>query len=77
MKTFKFGEMASIPHGTTVKATFSNVVILGKIVGKDTAGLSQLHIIKCIDSTLPTEKYPYDTFVAPLRLITMFEDGDI
>jgi hypothetical protein len=76
MKTFKIGDIESIPYGTEVKTDFGGKVILGKIVGKASHGIEQLHIIKCTDGQIPNENYSYNTFVAYLSEITVFEPGD-
>lgn len=71
-KTFKIGDTKSILYGTTVKADFGKYVIMGKIVGKATTDITQMHIIKCNDGQIPNNDYPYDTFTAPLAVITVF-----
>lgn len=76
MKKFKVGEMYSIPYGTLVKADLGDKVILGKVVGKCGTEILQTHIIQCIDSQIPTDDYPYDTFIASLQCITAFGELD-
>jgi len=67
----KLGPEYNLPFGTKVRANFTEMPFEGVIVGKASTDLTQSHIVRCTDETLPNEAYPYDTCVVTISLIDL------
>lgn len=73
-KQFKFGDKVDLPAETKVFVDYGNTISFkGIIVGKSTTDITQCHIVKCTDGTLPNETYPYDTVTSPLQCLTVLD----
>lgn len=68
--------MIKLQMQTKVLVEQLNTIILGYIVGISSTNLGGTYIIKCIDNQLPNNTYKYDTFIAPLSLITVVDENE-
>lgn len=64
-----------LPKNTRVTTSIGGLQITGVVVRATGNRTDKLHIIKCTDGQLPNGWCRYDTFISPLKFITVSEVG--